>query len=222
MKQNLSPEISEKRRKFKIILGILLVLFIIGKCSSNQKNSDLKQEVNNNTISKEELVKRKEMLDNVIVKIKINKDVRIKDIAYLSDSTLKIELGKKQDQITAQYFDIEYNLMSLGNISEIEVYSDNKLQSAFGLHTARKFDRFKREYVAAWDGSCRPVTKYIKSVMNDPASFDHEQTFVTPLLNGNYEVKTIFRGKNGFGAVVLNSSFAEVSPSGNVLSFKIE
>jgi hypothetical protein len=66
------------------------------------------------------------------------------------------------------------------------------------------------------------VVNYIKEGMNDPKSFEHDKTFVTPLMNGNFEVKTVFRGKNAFGGVVLNSCFAEVTPTGNVVSFKMD
>ena len=219
MKELLTPERMEQRKKNNKIVLIYIILPIIVLTMINRFIPS-KQNV---AIEKTIIPEKRVNIDSIVTLVKNDTLFKVKSIFYnINDSTLRIELIKKQDINVARYFDIEYNLMSVGVFSEIEVYCNNKVQSTFGLHTARDFDRFKREFVAGWDGSCRPVTKYIKSVMNDPASFDHEQTFITPLLNGNYEVKTIFRGKNGFGALVLNSSFAEVSPSGNVLSFKIE
>ena len=112
--------------------------------------------------------------------------------------------------------------MDLGNISEIEVYKKDMKESSFGYRTQAKVDNFKKEFVSSYNGSCRPVIDYIKEGMNDQSSFEHVRTFVTPILNGNFEIKTVFRGKNAFGGVVLNTSYAEVSPSGNIVSFKME
>jgi hypothetical protein len=180
--------------------------------------SDSKESSSANTVT--DLV-RKQKLDSIIALIKGEKDFKVESVLYSEDSTLKISI-KTKEAISAQYFDITYNLMSIGNVSEIEVLKKGEMQSSFGLHSGRKAEDFKKQFISAWDGSCRPVEAYIKTNMNDPDSYDHERTFVTPLANGNFRIKTVFRGKNAFGAKVLNSAFAEVSPDGKVVDFKIE
>jgi hypothetical protein len=67
-----------------------------------------------------------------------------------------------------------------------------------------------------WDGSHRFLERSIKRSMNDPDSYDHIST--TYLDKGKYLiVKTTFRGKNAFGALVINSVTAKTDLDGNVL-----
>jgi hypothetical protein len=67
------------------------------------------------------------------------------------------------------------------------------------------------------DGSHRALTKVIKESMNDPKSFEHVETSYND--HGDYLiVRTKFRGKNGFGALVVNSITAQVDLEGNVLT----
>ena len=62
----------------------------------------------------------------------------------------------------------------------------------------------------AWNGSHIRLTDYIKEVMNDPDSYDHDETtyrdFQSYLI-----VTTSFRGKNAFGGVVKNEISAKVT-----------
>ena len=64
-------------------------------------------------------------------------------------------------------------------------------------------------FYTAYDGSNNQLTKFIKKSMNDPKSYKHDET----KYRINKDKKTIyvvqsFRGKNGFGALVLNSCSA--------------
>ena len=42
----------------------------------------------------------------------------------------------------------------------------------------------------------------IKSVLNDPDSFEHDETEVTPVENGVHVFRMRYRATNGFGAVM--------------------
>lgn len=69
---------------------------------------------------------------------------------------------------------------------------------------------------STWDGSHRNLEKLIKSKMHDPGSYQHVET--NYLDRGNYLVVTSsFRGKNAFGALMLNTVRAKVDMNGNVL-----
>jgi hypothetical protein len=58
---------------------------------------------------------------------------------------------------------------------------------------------------SAWDGSIFCIESYLKTVMNDPDSYSHVSTTIA-VPEGEYWVATsTFRGKNAFGALVLNS-----------------
>ena len=58
---------------------------------------------------------------------------------------------------------------------------------------------------SAWDGSIACIESYLKTVMNDPDSYQHVSTTI-PVAEGEYWVATsTFRGKNAFGALVVNT-----------------
>lgn len=67
-----------------------------------------------------------------------------------------------------------------------------------------------------WDGSLPSLEKRIKDSMNDPSFYQHVKTVYSD--SGEYIlVTTNFRGKNGFGGVVLNQVTAKVDLHGNVI-----
>lgn len=74
------------------------------------------------------------------------------------------------------------------------------------------FDNFQSN-ISAWDASYRPLEKLIKDSMNDELSYVHVSTAYSFILNDNpyAVVKTSFRGKNGYGAVVKNTVTARVN-----------
>jgi len=72
------------------------------------------------------------------------------------------------------------------------------------------------EQFSAWDGSHRNLERVIKKAMNDPDSYEHDET--TYWDRGDHlVVKTTYRGKNAFGGVVRNFVKAKVSLNGQVL-----
>ena len=70
---------------------------------------------------------------------------------------------------------------------------------------------------SSWDGSHSALKSYVKDNMNDPSSFDHIKTTYSD--KGNYLlVQTKFRGKNSFGAKIIEVVTAKVDLEGNILS----
>lgn len=58
--------------------------------------------------------------------------------------------------------------------------------------------------ISPWDGACMPCERHIKTMMNDPDSYDHV-TSTRPQIEGEYWTCVVqFRGKNAFGAKVIN------------------
>jgi hypothetical protein len=69
---------------------------------------------------------------------------------------------------------------------------------------------------SAWDGSHNNLTKLIKESMNDPKSYDHDETLYRDM--GDYLlVTTTFRGKNAFGGVIKDSVSAKIALDGTIL-----
>ena len=81
-------------------------------------------------------------------------------------------------------------------------------------------DKFERQFVSKWDGSCRPVVETVKKNMKDPKSFEHIKTKVFTTDTDNFLIEMRFRGNNSFGALVVNTVTATVTPQGQVIAIQ--
>lgn len=69
-----------------------------------------------------------------------------------------------------------------------------------------------------WDGSHRGLVGAVKQRMHDPDSFDHARTAFEDK-GDHILVRMEYRGKNAFGALVLNQTAARCDIDGNVIEF---
>jgi tetratricopeptide (TPR) repeat protein len=69
---------------------------------------------------------------------------------------------------------------------------------------------------SAWDGSHRTLERAIKKSMNDPDSYEHDETSYWDR-GDHLVVETHFRGRNAFGGMVRNSVKVKVDLNGNIL-----
>ena len=78
---------------------------------------------------------------------------------------------------------------------------------------------FEKKHVSSWDGSVKPVVRFVKSQMNNPDSFKHVSTnwWYVKGTTDRYRVKMTFRGTNTLGGVVTNTVDLIVDQDGNVL-----
>lgn len=88
-------------------------------------------------------------------------------------------------------------------------------------NTRKEFEQKEREKIveeqfSKFDGSHKALTLLIKKNMNDPDSYEHVSTQFRDD-NENIFVVTKFRGKNTFGAKVINTVSAKVDFNGNVI-----
>lgn len=212
----------KKILKWVLIILLVFVVLITGLTIFSVKKYG--PEIDKQNKEKEKLIfeKQKLKLDTIINDIKNDKEIKVTKVDYTTDSSLKIYLSPEKSEITAAGFDNLHQIMDVGIVSEIEVYKNNIIETSFGNRTQAKVNNFKEKYLSSWDGSCKPVVQYLKEKMNDPESFEHDRTFVTPLSNGNFEIKTVFRGKNAFGGKVLNTCIAEVNSKGEIINFNLE
>ncbi len=68
---------------------------------------------------------------------------------------------------------------------------------------------------SSWDGSHKQLEKFIKQNMHDPDSYEHVKT--TYIDTGKaLIIETTYRGKNGFGGLVINKTNAMADYDGNV------
>ena len=63
--------------------------------------------------------------------------------------------------------------------------------------------------LSSWDGSHRGVVKDVEDQLNDPDSFDHDETRVTPVsAEGTHTLSMKFRANNAFGALMRGQAVA--------------
>lgn len=67
--------------------------------------------------------------------------------------------------------------------------------------------------LGGWNGDQRYVTNAIKKSLNDPSSFDHEETRVARMKDCRHSFVMTYRAKNGFGAIVLGMAKGSYSNS---------
>jgi len=109
----------------------------------------------------------------------------------------------------------EYSFTKSGDLKVGEVLSwcyNQYEQSPAELSKKINFDVFQDNF-SRWDGSYRPLEKLIKENMNDDSSYHHVSTVYSLVLykDPHAIVKTTFRGKNGFGAIMKSSVTARVN-----------
>ena len=72
-----------------------------------------------------------------------------------------------------------------------------------------------------WNGVCYAIKDYIKENANDPRSIKYvECSNIAKFSNGNYGQRVKYRGKNAFGALILNENYFIMS--GNGFNVKVE
>ena len=216
-KKVLTPEELEKRKQTNTkilkygclpIIVFIVVIMLIAKFSDTAPSIPV---ANNANIDSLKLVIEK---DNVW---------KVTEVKF-EDSIFKIAVKPEDDSpINTYYFEKTYKLTDYDNILEIELY-ENKISgksvTSFGYLTGRIIDDFNKEFVSSYDGECRPLVILIKSKMNDESSYEHEKTVVNYIGNNKFQVVTQFRGKNAFGAKVLNEITATIDKDGNILDAK--
>jgi hypothetical protein len=108
---------------------------------------------------------------------------------------------------------------SLAALAFLFVPSNNQVNKTIHQTTSEEKTVSRKELIekqfSSWDGSHYKLEAYIKSTMNDPDSYQHIKTVY--LDKGDYLlVKTTFRGKNVFNALVIDSVIAMVGLDGEV------
>lgn len=116
-----------------------------------------------------------------------------------------IDSNSKEYKESAEYY-----------AKQIKIVEDKKKEEALKQQMVEQRNKELQAQFSSWDGSHRGLERHIKKVMNDPDSYQHDETRYID--HGDYLIIiTSFRGKNGFGGVVRNTIKAKVDLGGNVL-----
>jgi hypothetical protein len=115
----------------------------------------------------------------------------------------------------------ELQLVVDGINNKIDKQKSDALTAAQAAANAARKTNMESEF-SAWDGSFKPLVKYIKENMNDPDSFAHVETKYFDHKD-SMDVLMKYRGKNAFGGVVTNwvRATCNLDKAGNVLDVTV-
>lgn len=68
--------------------------------------------------------------------------------------------------------------------------------------------------LSGWDGSFKPAVDKVKEGLREPDSFEHVETRVTPVNNGEHTFIMTYRAKNGFGGTNVEKVIGTYSNTG--------
>jgi len=85
------------------------------------------------------------------------------------------------------------------------------------LYAQKKYQAWIKEQFSAWDGSHRPLVDLVKKSLNDPKSFDHEETTCRDMKD-HLIIKMTYRAKNAFGGLILQNVTAKADYKTNTIT----
>lgn len=192
----------------KLVILFLCLSFTFFSCEENKK---LKEEIHilNVELSncKEENKRLKDTPEQLLVAARKEKEVsnlKAKSILYriIQDfpDSKEAKIAKKE-------------IIEIDNIiSDYE--KDKKLHPE--KYSPKISDQQAKNLLSSWNGSLPTLVDYVKKSMHNPKSFEHVETGISN--KGTYlKVKMIYRGTNGFGAIITESIIAKVDGNGKIL-----
>jgi hypothetical protein len=121
---------------------------------------------------------------------------------------------EKNQKLYQQLASLHQNNQTYKN--KVKAYSEKIAKEKQEQLAAEARKKQIEEQFSAWDGSHRNLERVIKKAMNDPDSYEHDETMYWDK-GDHLVVKTTYRGKNAFGGIVRNFVKAKVSLSGQIL-----
>ena len=108
---------------------------------------------------------------------------------------------------------MKFILMILTTMFMIVAYSGGGENVSDATVIAKKAEEKRKGFhcLSAWDGSNRSLVRTAKNSMKDPKSFEHVETRIAPVVNGQHIITMTYRGRNGFGGMVVENTSAYVS-----------
>ncbi len=150
-------------------------------------------------------------------KEKTEKTARLEqeNIAYFTANKEKIVLTANSALATKEYQSVISQTSKYLMSGDEELKNINSI-AKIEIEKIRAREKQIEEQFSAWDGSHRNLERVIKKAMNDPDSYEHDETKYWDR-GDHLIVETTYRGKNAFGGVVKNYVKAKISLDGQVL-----
>lgn len=116
-----------------------------------------------------------------------------------------LDPGNKQYQVKVERFT---------KLQKEAVEREQKAKAEVAAKAARQ-KKLEQQF-SAWDGAHRNFERLIKAAMNDPDSYEHIETRYRDM-GDRIRVSCKFRGRNGFGGMVVNTKIADFDIDGNFI-----
>lgn len=114
----------------------------------------------------------------------------------------------------------KYNFTSPDEVAETSTPEPTKTPSPTPTPKTegQLFDEWVKSQFSGWDGSHKALVELVKENMNDPKSFQHAKTTYTiDTEQKSINIHMKYRGKNGFGGLILTSVTAVATYKDNLL-----
>ena len=97
----------------------------------------------------------------------------------------------------------------------VTAYFDNSTSESDQIAIAQKAEETRKGFhcLSAWDGSNSSLIRETKNTMKDPKSFEHVETVIGTVSNGQHKAVMTYRGRNGFGGMVVEKVGVYISNS---------
>ena len=148
------------------------------------------------------------------IRLQINEefDTRIQKVKLDSEppGTAAAREARERKMIAARKTEEE-------RIAKEEADAEEKKRKEKAARLAQKAEDKRKGFhcLSAWDGSHREVVKNVKRSLNDPDSFEHDRTLVSPVSKeGTHNLTMHFRAKNAFGGYVRGTARATYTNAG--------
>ncbi len=160
----------------------------------------------------------------------LNKDDDYKKYSFYKESLYNSTIPQLESimlEIDSTYFDYSKIIKTLDSLKVEKQkldkeYAENaekrkkEAVNSQNTYSYKPSDEEIDKLFSRWDGSLPVLKDYVKNRMNDPKSFEHVETG-WKTLNDGLQVRMKFRGKNAYGAIVLDQIIVKTDFNGNIL-----
>lgn len=114
-------------------------------------------------------------------------------------------------------------LFLFGKYNEAHSKKVETLENIKPVDTLSYAEKFDKKQFNELRGVYKPVRDYLKKNLNDPSSLEIDKTWNLGMnRDSSFAVKTTFRAKNEYNAIVLQAMYCNIDFDGNLSEIRIE
>jgi hypothetical protein len=115
-------------------------------------------------------------------------------------------------------------LFLFGKYNEANSIKETKItQEIKPVDTLSYVEKFDKKQFNEITGVYKPVRNYLKKNLNDPSSLEIDNTWNLGMnKDSTFAIKTTFRAKNSYNALVLQAMYCNIDFDGNLSEIKID